>query len=171
MPLLEANDIAVLIMDISMPGPGFLSVMEQVKAVRPDLPVLVLSMYSEDEWARRVLRAGASGYVAKAKTVTELAIAIRRVHGGGRYVSQDFAEALASQLTGDSEGPAHESLSNREYQVLCLLAAGKGLKEIGVELGVSPKTVSTFRTRTLEKLNLGSTAELIRYAAEHRLFL
>lgn len=171
MPLLEANDIAVLIMDISMPGPGFLSVMEQVKAVRPDLPVLVLSMYSEDEWARRALRAGASGYVAKAKTVTELAIAIRRVHGGGRYVSQDFAEALASQLTGDSEGPAHESLSNREYQVLCLLAAGKGLKEIGVELGVSPKTVSTFRTRTLEKLNLGSTAELIRYAAEHRLFL
>ncbi len=169
--LLEDIDLDVLILDVSMPGPGFLKGMERIKAVKPKLPVLVLSMYSEKEWARRALKAGAAGYIAKANTVTELATAIRRVHSGARYVSQELAEALASQLVGDADTPPHEALSNREYQVLCLLAAGKGLKEIAAQLGVSSKTVSTFRTRTLEKLGLHSTADLIRYAAEHRLAL
>ena len=167
--LIEKHDADVLLLDLSMPGQGFLKTMEQIRANKPNLPVLVLSMYSEKEWALRALRAGAAGYVAKANTVKDLTEAIRRVHGGGRYVSQQLAESLASQLSGEDDRLPHESLSNREFQVLCLLASGKGLKEIAAELEVSAKTVSTFRSRTLEKLDLQSTADLIRYATEHKL--
>ena len=167
--LVEARVCDVLVLDISMPGPGFLPTLERIKSLKPKLPVLVLSMYAEEDWALRALKAGAAGYLSKNHKVEELTTAIRRVQRGGRYVTEALAERLAFRFSPDHEGPAHESLSDREYEVLCRLAQGKLVKEVAAELEISPRTVTTYRSRVLQKLELKSTAELIKYALEHRL--
>jgi DNA-binding NarL/FixJ family response regulator len=169
--LVETRECDVLVLDISMPGPGFLSTLERVRALRPRLPVLVLSVYPEEDWALRALRAGAAGYLSKTHSVEELTAAIGRLQRGGRYVSEALAERLAFALGPDFERPAHEVLSNREYEVLCLLAQGKLVKEIAARLGISPRTVTTYRARLLQKLGLTTTADLIRYVVEHDLRL
>lgn len=159
----------VVVLDISMPDRSGLDILKQLRSERPKLPVLVLSMYSEDQYALRVLKAGASGYLTKDSAADELVKAIRKVVSGGRYVSPLLAEKLAFEIGGDSSRLPHESLSDREFQVLRLIAAGKSVKEIAAELGLSVKTVSTYRARMLEKMKLGTTAELIHYAIQNRL--
>lgn len=160
--------VQLLLLDISMPGPGFLETLKRVKTVRADMPVLVLSVHSEDQYALRALKAGASGYLSKDHSPEQLADAIRKVAGGGRFISSSLAEKLAFDLEGKDE-PLHRSLSDREYQFLVKLAGGSSLKEIAEELALSPKTVSTYRARVLEKMNLRTNAELIRYALDHDL--
>jgi DNA-binding NarL/FixJ family response regulator len=161
-------EVQVLLLDISMPGPGFLETLSRVKVERPDIPVLVLSVHPEDQYALRALRAGAAGYLTKDHSPEELSSAIRKVSSGGRYVTSSLAEKLAFELK-EPEKPLHEALSDREYQFLCKLSSGKSLKEIAAELALSPKTVSTYRARVLEKLKLKTSAELIRYGIEHDL--
>jgi DNA-binding NarL/FixJ family response regulator len=159
--------VDVLLLDVSMPGPGVFELIRRMKEERPGVRILVLSVQPEEVYAVRTLRAGAAGYLTKDHSPEELAGAIRRVHGGGRYVSPALAEALALGLEPDYETPPHEALSDREYQVLSLLAAGRSVKEIAAQLHLSPKSISTYRARILEKTRLKSTAELIRYALEH----
>ena len=156
----------VLLLDLTMPGPGFMEILEQARVALPTLKVLVLSAHAEDQYARRVLKAGVVGYITKNHTPEELVGAVRRVAAGSRYVSQAMAERLAADLSSPELSP-QELLSNREYQVLALLGAGKSVKEIAGSTKLSSKTVSTYRTRLLQKLNLKTTADLIRYALEH----
>jgi DNA-binding NarL/FixJ family response regulator len=165
---LESERVDVLLLDLSMPGPGAFELLKQCQETYPDLPVLVISVQPEAMYAVRALKRGAAGYVSKDRSPEELAWAIRRVHSGGRYVSEALAERLAFGDDGVDRQP-HETLSNREYQVLCQLSEGRRVMEIAVELGVSPKTVSTYRTRILEKLGVESTADLIRYAMTNNL--
>jgi len=159
----------VLVLDISMPDHSGLDILKQLSSERPKLPVLVLSMYSEDQYAVRVLKAGASGYLTKESAADELVKAIRKVMSGGRYVSSFLAEKLAFEMGSDSSQLPHEALSDREFQVLRMIAAGKSVTEIAAELYLSVKTVSTYRARMLEKMNLGTTAELIHYAMQNHL--
>lgn len=167
---LRALPADVALLDLSMPGPGVFELLEQIKSEHPRLRILVVSMQPEEIWAVRTLKAGASGFVAKDRSPEELEAAIRRIDDGGRYVSQALAERLAlGLLEEDSATPPHERLSNREYEVLCLLGEGKIVKEIAAQLSLSPKTVSTYRSRLLEKLGAKTTAELIRYAIQHEL--
>jgi len=159
----------VVMLDIAMPEGGGLETLKQLRSLKPELPVLILSMYPERQYAVRTLRAGAAGYLTKESAPDELIAAIRRVVQGGRYVSQSLAEELAAALGSEAERLPHESLSDREYQVMRLLATGKTVTEIANELSLSAKTVSTYRARILVKLNLRNTAEIIRYALEHGL--
>ena len=159
----------VLLLDISMPGAGFLTTLRHVKAIRPDLRVLVLSVHPEDQYAVRALKDGAAGYLTKDHSPEALAKAIRRVHGGRTYVTASLAERLASQLVGETERPGHEALSEREFEVLCLLGSGQSVNDIARKLALSPKTISTYRARILEKMELKTNAELIRYTLEHGL--
>ena len=159
----------VVLMDLAMPGTSGLEMLEQVRRLRSDLPVLVLSMYPEAQYAVRTLIAGAAGYINKGSPPDELIGAIRTVAAGRRYVTAETAERLAAHVDTVSTKPPHENLSNREYQVLCLIAAGTTGGEIAEDLSLSVKTVSTFRSRMLEKLNLSNNAQLIRYAFEHGL--
>ena len=161
--------VTVLLLDISMPGPGFLETMHRLRRQQPTPRVLVLSVHSEDQFAVRALRAGAAGYMNKDKSPEELAAAIRLVERGGRYVSRALAEKLAFDLEPDAEKPPHESLSDREYQVFERLGAGRSVKEIAAEFALSPKTVSTYRARILQKMKLSTTAEVIRYAVREGL--
>jgi two-component system invasion response regulator UvrY len=163
----EAWDVVIL--DISMPDRSGLDILKQLRSERPKLPVLVLSMHSEDQYAMRVLKAGASGYLTKESAPDELVKAVRKVVSGGTYVSAFLAEKLAVQLGGNSGKLPHETLSDREFQVLRLIAAGKSVTEIAAELSLSVKTVSTYRTRMLQKMNLGTNAELIYYAIRNHL--
>jgi two-component system invasion response regulator UvrY len=163
----EAWDVVVL--DISMPDRSGLDILKQLRSERPKLPVLVLSMYSEDQYAVRVLKAGACGYLTKDSAPDELVKAIRKVVSGGRYVSAFLAERLAFEIGADSSKLPHEALSDREFQVLRLIAAGKSVKEIAAELSLSVKTVSTYRARLLQKMNLTTNAELIHYAIQNHL--
>jgi len=159
----------VVVLDISMPDRSGLDILKQLRSERPKLPVLVLSMHSEDQYALRVLKAGASGYLTKDSAADELVKAIRKVVSGGTYVSSFLAEKLASEIGTDSSRLPHETLSDREFQVLRLIAAGKSVTEIAAELYLSVKTVSTYRARMLEKMNLGTNAELIHYAMQNHL--
>lgn len=159
----------VLLLDVSMPGPGFLEVLRDVKRDYPRLGVLVLSVHPEDQYAVRALRAGAAGYLTKDHSPEELVAAIRKVYRGGKYVSPSLAEKLATGLEIGGAGAPHEQLSDREYDVLCLLGSGQTVKEIAGGLGLSPKTVSTYRARILEKMKLATNADLVRYAAQHGL--
>jgi two-component system invasion response regulator UvrY len=159
----------VVLLDLSIPGLSGLDVLKQLKSEKPGLRVLVLSVHPEEQYAVRVLRAGASGYVTKASAPEQLIAAIRKVHQGRKYVSASLAERLAQQLDPESATLPHESLSDREYQVLCLLASGKTVTEIGAELALSVKTVSTYRSRILEKMAMKSNAELTHYAIQNRL--
>jgi len=167
--LLESNKVDVLLLDISMPGPGFLPLLERVTVLEDAPRVLVLSVFPEEQWAVRALQAGAAGYLTKAHSGSELAEAIQKIHRGGRYVTPTLAEQLAFGLAPDRERPPHEKLSAREFQVLCLLASGKIGKEIAADLDLSPRTVTTYRSRILEKLRIETTADLMRYAFEHDL--
>ncbi len=159
----------VLLLDIAMPEGGGLAVLDQVRGLQPDLRVLVFSIYPEKQYVRRAFRSGAAGYLTKDSTPDELIVAIRRVFAGGRYVSRALADVMAQELDLDSDQPLHSRLSDREYQVLRLLAGGKTVGEIAADLALSPKTISTYRARILEKLHLNTTAEIVRYAFDHNL--
>lgn len=159
----------VLVLDISMPGPGFLDTMRVLREAHPQLKILVLSTHSEDLYAVRSFKAGAWGYLTKSRSTEELLRAIRRISNDGKYLTLSLAERLASYLDGEAEAAPHERLSDREYQVLIEIAKGRQVKEIGAELNLSPKTVSTYRKRIVEKMGIESTASLIRYAVENRL--
>lgn len=163
------EDFDAVIMDITMPGMNGLDVLKQLRIERPKLPVVILTYHPEAQYAVRVLRAGASGYVTKATVPDELIKAIRKVSQGGRYISSSLAERLAYELDFRSEKMPHETLSDREFQVLCMLASGKTVKEIAEELSLSVKTVSTYRSRILEKMKMRNNAELTHYAIANRL--
>jgi DNA-binding NarL/FixJ family response regulator len=160
-------DVAVL--DMSMPGRSGIELIRLVKAERPRLKVLVLSMHSEEQYAVRALRAGASGYLTKDAAPDELIAAIRRVASGGAYVTPETAQRLALEASRDAGAAPHTLLSDREFQVLRLLADGRTVGEIARQLSLSVKTVSTHKTHVMEKMGLANAAELIRYALEHRL--
>lgn len=159
----------IVILDITMPGRSGLDVLKEIKQSYPKIPVLVLSMHPEDQFAVRVLKAGAAGYLTKENVPEEMVKAVRKVLGGGKYVSSSLAEKLAFDLEMDTGRPPHESLSDREYQVMCMIASGKTVKEIAEELVLSVKTISTYRARILEKLNMRTNAELTHYAVKNRL--
>ena len=160
----------VIVLDISMPnGKSGLDLLPEIKSLRPDAKVLILSMHAEEQFAIRALRSGASGYITKQSAPTELIKAIRKVHGGGKYISQSIAEQLASFVSDDSNKPLHERLSDREFQVLRMVGVGKTLREIADELVISEKTVGTYRARIMEKMNMTRNAELIRYAVQNKL--
>jgi two-component system invasion response regulator UvrY len=144
-------------------------ILKQLKGQRPHLPILILSMHPEEQYAVRVLKAGAAGYLTKESAPDELITAIKRVSTGRKYVSSSLAEKLAFDLERDTELPYHETLSDREYQVLCMIASGKRVQEIAEELCLSVKTVSTYRSRILEKMKMKNNAELMRYAIKHGL--
>ncbi len=165
----QAEDWDLLILDVSMPGRSGLDILKDIKALRPKLVVLVLSMHPEEQYGRRVLRAGASGYLNKESAPEELIKAIRKVLAGGFYVSAALAEHLAAGLNDDAGVPIHEMLSGREFEVLRMIAAGKTVTQIGEELHLSVTTVSTYRGRILEKLNLSTSAELMHYAMQNHL--
>jgi len=162
-------DWDIIILDISMPGKNGLDVLKELKHKRPTLPALILSMHAENQYAIRALKAGAAGYITKESAPEELVKAIRKVLGGGKYVSPSLAETLASNLEADTSKPPHEILSNREYQVMCMLASGKTSKEIAKGQSLGLKTISTYRARILKKMKMKSNAELIHYAIQNRL--
>jgi len=163
----ESWDIAVL--DISLPGRGGLETLKDLRQENPRLPVLVLSMHPEEQFAVRALKAGAAGYVTKRTAARDVVAAVRKVLSGGRYVSASLAERLAAQTQAGSVEMPHETLSDREYQVFRKLAMGKTVKQIGKELNLSPQTVSTHRTHILEKMGMQSNAELIQYAMQSQI--
>ncbi len=163
------QDWDVVILDISMPGKSGLDILDDLKRLRPKLPILLLSMHPEQQFARRALKAGAAGYLTKDGVPEELKVAIKKIVAGGRYVSATLAEKLAVDLREGADLPLHELLSDREFQVLRMIASGKTVKEIGEELSLSVKTVSTYRARILEKTAMKTNAELIRYALQSQL--
>jgi two-component system invasion response regulator UvrY len=156
----------LVILDITMPGRSGLDLLGDLQRVQPTLPVLVLSMHAEDQYGKRVLKAGAAGYMKKESAPEELITAIQKVLRGGRYVSTALAENLALALREDTQRPVHETLSRREFEILIMIASGKTISQIAGELNLSPTTVSTYRTRILMKMNMETTAELIRYALQ-----
>ncbi|MGH7946529.1 MAG: response regulator [Opitutaceae bacterium] len=159
----------VVVLDITMPGRSGLEVLKEIKKSRPKLPVLVLSMHPEDQFAVRILKIGASGYMTKESAPNELVGAVRKVIAGGRYVSPSLAEKMASYLAIDVHTPPHERLSDREFLVLRLIASGKTPTAIAKELALSVKTISTYRMRILEKMNMANNAELTHYAIQNQL--
>lgn len=163
------NDYDVVVLDITMPGMNGVDILNQLKNQRPELPVLILSMHPEEQYAVRVLRAGASGYLTKESAPDELIAAIRKVSASKKYVSSSLAEKLAFELETDTEKPLHETLSDREYQVMCMIASGKTVKEIAEEVFLSVKTISTYRARILKKMIMKNNAELTYYAIKHGL--
>jgi DNA-binding NarL/FixJ family response regulator len=163
----ERYDLVVL--DIAMPGKHGLEVLKELRLRHPGLPVLMLSMYPEEQYAVRVLKAGASGYLTKGVAPAELISAIRRAARGRKYVGSSLAEKLASELTRNVMVPVHQQLSDREYQIMCMLANGKKVKNIADELCLSSTTVSTYRARILEKMGMKMNSELTRYAVENGL--
>jgi len=163
------NDYDVVVLDITMPGINGLDVLKQIKAQKPKLPILVLSVHPEEQYAVRVLRAGASGYLTKESAPDELIAAIRKAYDGGKYVSSSLAEKLAFDLEVEREKPLHETLSDREYQVMINIAQGKKVKDIAEELFLSEKTISTYRSRILEKMRMEKNEELVRYAINNHL--
>jgi len=159
----------LVLLDIAMPGISGLDVLKQLKSEKPDLPVLMLSMYPEEQYAVRTLKAGASGYLTKESAPDELIAAIRKVCSGGKYVTSSLAEKLASCLDMYSEKPVHERLSDREYQVVRMIASGKTVTEIADALSLSVKTISTNRSRALTKMGMKTSAEITYYAIKHGL--
>jgi DNA-binding NarL/FixJ family response regulator len=165
----RAHDWELVIMDMSMPGSSGLSTLQEVKSLRPRLPVLFLSIHPEEQYATRVLKAGASGYLTKDSAPSQLVDAVRKALAGGHYVSPTLAERLAQHLAVDVKNSLSETLSNRELEVLRMLGAGKSVTAIAAQLGLSAKTVSTYRSRIMIKLGAANTAELIRFAIDHQL--
>ena len=167
--LVRKNDLDLVLLDIAMPGRGGMDILKELKNEKPKLPVLILSMYPEEQYAVRALKAGASGYLTKESAPDELIAAIRKVSQGGKYVSSSLAEKLAVYLEIDTEKPVHEILSDREYQVMLMIASGKTVKEIADELSLSVKTISTHRTRLLNKTGFKNNAEITHYAIKNAL--
>jgi len=167
--LLRQEKVDVLVLDISLPGKSGLDVLKELRAEHPKLPVLILSMHPEDRFALRVLKTGAAGYVTKESAPEELVKAIRKVYTGGKYVSATMAEKLAVGIEEDTGKPLHESLSDREYEILQMIATGKKPGEIARQLSLSVRTVNTYRSRIFEKMHMKTNAQLIHYALEHHL--
>ena len=165
----RARECDVVLLDLSMPGKDGLETLKELRANKPHLPVLVLSVYPEDQYAVRLLRAGASGYLTKESAPEELVAAIRKVSRHGRYVSASLAERLASFLDSSDDRPPHERLSDREYRVMIMIASGRTVGEVADSLCLSVKTVSTYRARALEKLNMRTNAEFAFYAMKQGL--
>ena len=166
---LETKATDLVLLDVSMPGGLFLETLRELRDRHPSIRVLALSVHPEDEWAVRALKAGASGYLTKDHSPDQLLDAIRRVYRGGKYVSPTLAERLASQLDGGGQRAPHELLSDREFEVMRRLGSGLTVSQIAGELALSTKTVSTYRTRILEKMAVATNADLVRYAARHGL--
>ncbi|MBN1614170.1 MAG: response regulator transcription factor [Deltaproteobacteria bacterium] len=166
---LDRQDYDLVLLDISMPGRSGLEILEDIRNLRPKLPVLILSMHPEEQYAVRALRAGAAGYLTKASAPQELIGAIRKAARGGKYVTASLAEKLALQLDADAEKPPHETLSNRELQIMLMIAEGKSISEIAAELSLSVKTVSTYRSRIMDKMGMKKNAELTLYAVNNQL--
>ncbi len=166
----RADEFDVLILDMSMPGKSGIELIKQVKAEKPKLRVLVLSMHEEEQYAVRAIKAGASGYVTKDSAGTQLLTAIRKVASGGAFISAEVAEQLAlAAMPGADDGPPHKKLSDREYEVFQRLVAGESVTDIAARLNLSGKTVSTHKARLMEKLGVDNQADLVRYAMRHRL--
>jgi len=167
--LLRETDCDVVLLDISLPDRNGIDLLKQLKRDYPRLPVLVLSMHKDREFALRALKGGAAGYLTKQSAPMQLVDAIRHVSAGKRYITRSMADEVANALAGDAEESPHDKLSDREYQTLCLIASGKTLSNIAGELLISPKTVSVYRARVLEKLKLKNNADITRYAIKNQL--
>ena len=159
----------IVVLDISMPGKSGLEVLKELRKLYPKLPVLILSTHPEEQYAIRALKAGAAGYITKEMAPEQLLSAVQKVISGGKYIGQSVAELLAEKFSVAKENVAHETLSDREYQVLCLIASGKTIGHIGRELSLSPNTISTYRARILEKMGMTTNADLTRYVIENGL--
>ena len=166
--LVRKTDCTLVLLDITLPDRSGFDVLKQLKYEHPNLPILILSVHPEDQYGLRFIKAGASGYLMKEGAPDELVKAIRKVNAGGKYVSASLAEKLVSRL-GVFDRPPHENLSNREFQILCLIVGGKSLKGIADELCISEKTVSTYRSRIMEKMRMSNNSDLIHYALDHHL--
>jgi len=162
--IVQKNKVDIVLLDFDMPEKNGLDTLIELKSMKPKLPVIILSIFSENHYGTRFLKAGASGYLGKASASERLVEAVRKVAGGGKYISPEFTDKLVADLTIESEKPAHEILTDREFQVLMGLASGKKIKEIADELCLSINTISTYRSRILQKMDLENNAELIRYA-------
>tara|TARA_B100000029_G_scaffold353141_1_gene345757 strand:- start:357 stop:995 length:639 start_codon:yes stop_codon:yes gene_type:complete len=167
--LVQNNKFDMIILDISMPGKSGLELLRDIKSINPEQHVLILSMHSENIYAKRTLLAGASGYMTKESASDDLVDAIYKIQSGGKYISPSLAEILVDAIGHDANIPVHELLSNREYQVFEMIAIGKKVSEIAIELNLSSKTVSTYRTRILEKMKLSSNSEITQYAIANKL--
>ncbi len=167
--LLKKDGFTIIILDISMPGRSGLEALKFLKKNYPEVPVLILSMFSEEQYGLRALKAGAAGYLKKVSAPTELVSAIRKIVSGGKYINQSLAEKLADEYDSDRKEIMHDKLSNREYQIMCLIASGKSTEEIALDLSISINTVYTYRNRILEKMHLKSNVELTQYALQNKL--
>lgn len=165
----QENEYDMVLLDISLPDKNGIDVLKQIKANCPNTPVLILSMHAEDQYAVRSMKAGASGYLNKQSAPAQLLTAIRKVGGGKKYISNEMAEQLAEGLSQGYQELSHQTLSNREYQTLCLMAQGKKLSEMAEIMSLSPKTISVYRMRLLEKMKLKTNAEAIHYAISNHL--
>lgn len=163
------NDYDVIVLDIMMPDINGLDVLKRIKGLKPELPILILSMYPEQQFAIRFIRAGAAGYMTKESASEELIEAIRMVSSGKKYITKTLAERLAVELETGQDKPPHEKLSDREYQVMCMIASGKTVKQIAAELFLSEHTVRTYRSRILEKMRMKIDTELTQYAIKNNL--
>lgn len=163
------SDFDIVLLDISMPGRSGLDILKELKSEKPELSVLILSMHPEEQYAVRALKAGASGYLTKESAPDELIAAIRKASKGRKYITSSLAEKLAFYLEIENERPLHEALSDREYEVMRMIASGKTITEIAGKLFLSVKTISTYRSRILEKMGMKSNAELTHYALKNRL--
>ncbi len=159
----------ILVLDLTMPGGNGIEALKQIKQDHPQLPVLVLSMFPEDQYAVRTIVAGAAGYLNKEIAPEELVQAIRKILRGGKYISASVADELVLHARHEDDQPLHKHLSDREFQVLCLIASGKEVKEISTELSLSAKTISTYRARLLEKMNMNTNSEITNYAIQNGL--
>ena len=167
--LVREQRFSVVVLDISLPGRSGIELIAEIRRERPGLPVLILTVHSEDQYAIRAIKAGAAGFLNKESAPDRLIEAVRKVAGGGRFVSAELAETLASVLAGESDGTPHERLSNREFEILKLMASGKTVSEVAAELSLSVKTVSTHRARILKKMGMRTNAELTTYAVRRGL--
>jgi DNA-binding NarL/FixJ family response regulator len=169
MELLEKENWNLVVLDINMPGKSGLEALKDIKQFYPDLPVLILSMFSEDQYGLRAIKAGASGYLKKVSAPTELVSAIRKIVSGGKYINPALAEKLAERFGTDDKELLHDKLSDREYQIMCNIALGKTAEEIAQDLSISINTVYTYRNRILEKMSMKSNVELTQYVLQNKL--